>query len=150
MIKRGIKLILVIIWMGVIFMFSSDTAKESTKKSDGVIIKTIEVIFQRKLDDTEKEKYTKYFIVPVRKTAHFFVYFVLGILVFNYLSSFALDKKMLLLSILICFLYACSDEVHQLFVPGRSGEIKDVLLDSLGSISGILIYFKIRKGRCYE
>ena len=47
-----------------------------------------------------------------------------------------------------CFLYACSDEVHQLFVPGRSGNIIDVGIDSIGSYFGILffyIYYQLRR-----
>ena len=39
----------------------------------------------------------------------------------------------------ICFLYACTDEFHQLFIAGRSAEIKDVLIDSFGSLTSILL-----------
>ena len=39
----------------------------------------------------------------------------------------------------ICFLYACTDELHQLFIAGRSAEIKDVLIDSFGSLTSILL-----------
>ena len=40
-----------------------------------------------------------------------------------------------------CVFYAAIDEIHQLFVPGRSGEIKDVLIDSCGSFIGIHFYY---------
>ena len=49
-----------------------------------------------------------------------------------------------MLSSLFCFIYACTDEFHQLFVMGRSCEIRDVLIDTLGSFVGILIYYKIK------
>ena len=49
------------------------------------------------------------------------------------------NKKLILYSMLICFLYACTDEFHQLFVYGRSAEIKDVLIDSFGSLTSILL-----------
>lgn len=41
---------------------------------------------------------------------------------------------------MICILYAISDEVHQLFVPGRGGQVRDVIIDSAGAIAGILGY----------
>lgn len=54
-------------------------------------------------------------------------------------------KDILKLSILICMLYACSDEIHQLFVSGRSGKVLDVCIDTFGSLMGIFIYNKLRK-----
>ena len=80
--KKIIKLILIILWMGVIFSFSSDDADKSTIKSDGVIIKITETALNKKLSDKEKKEYTTKYIVPVRKSAHFTLYFILGILVF--------------------------------------------------------------------
>ena len=84
-----------------------------------------------------------YLNILIRKIAHFVIYFVLGFFVI-----FALSKttklnifNIFIISILICFLYACTDELHQLLVPGRSGEIKDVILDSSGSSIMILIYY---------
>ena len=81
MLEKIIKIILIVAWMGLIFMFSNDTAVESSKKSDGFIIKTVQVVLGRKLEDKEKEQYIKYLVVPVRKMAHTLVYLVLGILV---------------------------------------------------------------------
>jgi VanZ family protein len=49
-------------------------------------------------------------------------------------------KDILYYSLLICYLYALSDEFHQLFVIGRSGEFKDVIIDTLGSILAIIIF----------
>lgn len=127
MIRKIIKFILIILWMMLIFSFSNDTGNVSTKKSDGFIIKIVESISGRKLSEAEKEKWTTYLVVPVRKGAHLGVYFVLGILVFSFISEFMIiSYKSILLSIGISILYACSDEIHQLLVPGRSGQIKDV------------------------
>ena len=59
--------------------------------------------------------------------------------------------KSILLSIGISFLYACSDEIHQLFVPGRSGNILDVLIDTVGASVGVLVFsFIVRKCCKYE
>ena len=139
--RKIIKLLLVIFWMGLIFSFSSDSADISTKKSDGVIIKTVELFLDKDLSDKEEEKWISSFVTPVRKGAHFFLYLILGVLIINFGREFlTLDKKLILLSVFLAFLYACTDEIHQLFVPGRSGQISDVILDTLGSFTGIMIY----------
>src|SRR5699024_11980991 len=77
----------------------------------------------------------------IRKCAHFFAYLMLGLLVANALKVGRI--KHVGLALFICVLYAISDEVHQLFIPGRSGEARDVFIDSLGSITGISIYYMI-------
>ena len=50
---------------------------------------------------------------------------------------------MLFILILLCMLYACSDEIHQSFVLNRSGRIEDVFLDTVGASFGIVAYKKI-------
>lgn len=137
-----IKITLVILCMALIFWFSSDTADDSTKKSDGFIVKTCEFVLGRELTEAEKEKYIEELVFIVRKGAHFSIYLVLGLLIMSYFKEiYLVNKKGLLIAFIICFLYACSDEIHQLFVPGRSGEIKDVLIDSCGSFIGIHFYY---------
>lgn len=140
MIRKVIKFILIVLWMGLIFSFSSDTGEISTKKSDGFIIKLVETVIGRDLNDHEKEKWTEYLVVPVRKGAHVGVYLILGSLIFSFISEFMIiNYKSILLAIGITFLYACSDEIHQLLVPGRSGQINDVILDTIGASIGVII-----------
>ena len=57
MLEKIFKIILIVVWMGLIFMFSNDTAVESSKKSDGFIIKTVQVVLERKLDSQEYINY---------------------------------------------------------------------------------------------
>ena len=78
----------------------------------------------------------------IRKLAHFIEYFILGILVINFITRY--DKK-IIIAILLCIIYATSDEIHQIFVPGRSCQITDIMIDSLGSIMGIYLYKLITK-----
>ena len=47
--------------------------------------------------------------------------------------------------LLFCACYACTDEFHQLFIPGRSGEIRDVCIDCLGACIGFLLFTGIKK-----
>lgn len=132
-------------------MFSNQKANESTKVSDGVIEKTIGNIYKKTPKNaTEvkqkeiKEKYTHI----VRKTAHFTIYLILGLLVGTLLKQYNLTTKQIIIySILICMTYAITDEIHQIFVSGRSGEIKDVLIDTCGSTIGILINKAINRKR---
>ena len=150
--KKIIKLILIILWMGVIFSFSSDDADKSTIKSDGVIIKITETALNKKLSDKEKKEYTTKYIVPVRKSAHFTLYFILGILVFLFVKEFTvISYKVVLISVIVVLLYSISDEVHQLFVPGRSGEVLDVMIDTMGGfISCNILYLIYRRKRDHE
>ena len=69
-------------------MFSNDNDYESTKKSDGLIIRTSELILNRKLTNKEKNIYTSKYVVLVRKTAHFTLYFLLGLFFCSFLKEF--------------------------------------------------------------
>ena len=142
MIWKILKIFFVLFWMGLIFYFSMDSGIESTKKSDGIIIRTSEILLRRKLTEQEKTLYIEKYQVYVRKTAHFTLYFFLGLSILLLLKEFHLFcKKDILVTILLVFLYACSDEIHQLFISERSGEILDVLLDTFGGVVAVIIYF---------
>lgn len=85
-----------------------------------------------------------YVPVLIRKTAHLFLFSVLGILVFETVISHRKQKlSSVFLSVCFCFLYACTDEIHQYFVDGRSAQFSDVLLDTFGALFGILLVIGI-------
>ena len=117
--------------MTLIFCFSNQKADDSSNLSDSVIKNTIGKTFN--IADKDLAKFVK----PVRKAAHFTIYLILGLLVLNCFSVF--DRKTIILSILICVLYAISDEIHQIYVSGRSAEILDVFIDTLGASLGVFI-----------
>lgn len=144
---RIILIILILINCITIFKFSSEKSDKSDVTSGRVIQSIINLNPKtRNLNDEEKEKVKEQIVVPVRKTAHFTIYTSLGVLSFLYLKTFEIeDKKRILGSLLFSFLYACTDEIHQLFVPGRSGELKDVCIDSSGALLGIIIVFFLLK-----
>jgi VanZ family protein len=149
--KRVILFILIIFMMVLIFKFSSSNGEDSTKQSMGLIGKTIGVIAEIiNPDITEEEKlvlYEKYH-VPVRKLAHISEYFILCLLVCMFLCTYNISyKKIIVYSFIFCFLYACSDEVHQLYVPGRSGNIKDVFIDSIGISFVLVVYYFKKRGK---
>lgn len=141
-----VKYLLVIIWMILIFYFSNQPANNSSIQSKGVIIKSITAvtkIVNKNISEKELEKIIYIVEKPVRKLAHIFLYFVLAILVTWLLKSYNLEyNQMFLYSIMICILYSFSDEIHQLFISGRSGSIIDVFIDNLGSYLGVFIINK--------
>lgn len=76
----------------------------------------------------------------VRKFAHFSAFALLGVSLRLCLESWLGRRKRLWLwSLLGCMLYAVSDELHQLLSSGRSCELRDVLIDSTGSLVGIVL-----------
>ena len=148
--KKTVLKILIILWMILIFALSNQQAYDSTKLSDGVIEKTIGNIYRLTHKNVEEEKLSeikiKYTHIT-RKAAHFTIYMILGLLVGLLLKEYNIEtKKAILYGILICMCYAISDEIHQIFVSGRSGEIKDVLIDTCGSTIGLL-FTRIKKNK---
>ena len=135
-------------------MFSNQTASKSQSTSDKVasdIVDVVETVTKNEIKKDKKENIIENTRFLVRKTAHFTLYFILGIIVYLLFTSYGV-KKILFYSILFCFLYSCSDEIHQLFIFGRSGELRDVLIDFIGSLLGVMIAYKFykRKNDCHE
>lgn len=142
--KKIIKLLLIIIWMSVIFNFSAQDSTKSENTSNKVIISTAEVIKNKPLTKIEKETIISKYKVLVRKAAHFFLYFILAILVYVCLKDYLKnDIKIVLLTIIICALYACSDELHQLFSIGRTARVFDIFVDTCGATLSTLVLFVI-------
>ena len=146
LIKRIIFTSLTVLWMIMIFMFSNQSADASTGSSKSFTKKTIITIYKLFDKDASEERLNEIVDMldpPVRKFGHFTEFLVLGILVFATLKAYGINN--LYIAILICFLYSCSDEIHQLFITGRSGNILDITIDTFGSICGILILNKFMK-----
>jgi VanZ family protein len=101
--RKFSRFIPVILWMILIFSFSSRPDLPSNK------IYVVDFIF--------------------KKTAHFFEYIILFLLWYR-----ALGKKNPGYAFMASIAYAFTDETHQLFVPGRTGLLRDVAIDSTGMI----------------
>ena len=125
---------LLILWMLFIFIMSSFNGIMSSNQSGSIAV-LIYNLFD--ISDTEKVSFI------IRKCAHVSEFFILCILVINLVSKYNV-KHIYLISFIICVLYASSDEFHQLFVPGRSGQVTDVLINMIGVILGLSIYCLIK------
>lgn len=135
--KTFARLSLVLVWMVAIFLLSNEPANQSSLRSG----KVVGFLDQHVVFGTESIS-----TFLVRKSAHIFMFFVLGILIHALMQSFSLPrKKRIAYGVLIAFCYAVFDELHQMFVPGRSGEVRDIMIDTIGASIGILLSYTIMK-----
>ena len=131
----------VVLWMGVIFAFSAQPASDSATVSDPFTNAWI-ALFHPEYDALSPEEQfdvheAASFIV--RKIAHGTIYAVLGALLTVALRTVLPPGKACAAALPIAALYAVSDEFHQMFVPGRAGQFRDVLIDTGGALAGILL-----------
>ncbi|MBF0710049.1 MULTISPECIES: VanZ family protein [unclassified Gemella] len=107
--NRKFSLIMVIFLMGTIFYFSHQIGYESNQLSNNVLI---------------------------RKLAHITEYAVLGFFVYIHLLNCKINRVNLVAGA-VSIVYAASDEYHQTFIEGRSGNIIDIFIDAIGVMIGI-------------
>ena len=149
---RSLLWLLSLLWMGLIFFLSAETAAESSETS-GSLLWSILAFFDRGFErypDAVQLALVEQYSFLIRKTAHFSIYAILGFLLSG---AFAYERyafghptrgMCVLLPALIGGLYAVSDELHQYFVPGRSCELRDVLIDTAGVLLGIALLHLLR------
>ena len=131
-----------ILWMALIFMLSSQTGAQSSGLSDRVCdwVGRFFVPGYRGFSKAQQEAFLAASSFYVRKAAHIVEYTVLGILLSMTAGSYGLTgRKRILLATVLGIGFAAFDEMHQLAVDGRAGQIRDVLIDSVGVELGIVI-----------
>lgn len=154
-ILRTITGILTIGIMLLIFSFSAQNGEASSGTSGKIVEWMIQKIFQPIFASKENvigwlEENLSFI---VRKLAHFSIYTALGMSATGFFFTFEklTKKRQVIFAIILGCLYATTDELHQLFTPGRSGQITDVLLDSAGVIIGTgiitLVWYLVMKRR---
>ena len=140
--KRILSLIPALSMMIIIFYFSSQTAETSSESSYSIATEITNLMGRP----------DSVLIVEtiIRKLAHCFEYALLAVFL-SFHFSIAQYKycNRFLSAMIVTVLYATTDEIHQLFVPGRSGQLTDVLIDSVGALIGCLFFsyicYKIKK-----
>ena len=153
--KKILLWILLLGWMGVIFLFSAQNAEASSSLSSGFLHRFILIFLPKQAAKNEELMHTLGFLT--RKAAHMTEYAILAILASAQLRQYfpiSVHKKQewqpkscrhhpffqFLLTLCFIFLYACTDEFHQRFVSGRSGQFTDVCIDTLGGFLGCLLF----------
>lgn len=135
--KKIITIILIVLWMILVFYLSNQGADDSAQLSGGLARKVLEILHILDGKTIEEQAIIE---TVFRKLAHFCLYTLGGVLILLHINLYEIsDKNKVIISWSIGIAYAITDELHQLFVPGRSGEIRDVCLDSLGLITGIIL-----------
>ncbi|MBR6402404.1 MAG: VanZ family protein [Eubacterium sp.] len=134
--------ILSILCMITIFYFSSQDSDESTQESHK-IGRAIGHIVKKDFDSwtfEEQEEFAAKIDFPVRKAAHFLEYATLGtLLALAWFDELRKKRGNILVPFAVGAAYSVTDELHQLIVSGRAGQIRDVLIDSSGVFTGVLI-----------
>ncbi|WP_234123141.1 VanZ family protein [Clostridium hydrogenum] len=154
--KKLIVAAICLLWLGFIFFNSSQNGDKSNTRSFNILNNIREEY--RSIKGENKKDYSKLpassrdekFNLFIRKNAHAFEYCVLAVVITILLFCFGLKGKGAIVYILfICLLYAVLDEFHQLYVPGRTSQVSDVLVDFLGANLGMwfsyLIYYCVLK-----
>lgn len=147
MMHKWLRWLPALLLMAVIFSFSGQNSKSSTVTSRSVTRQIVDVLpVTRDLDEAEKIQATLEMEHTVRKAAHFSLYALLAFCLL-YLADLLPCSwwAKVLLCIGASFLYACSDELHQLFVDGRGAQWSDVVLDTVGAVVGCMAYFVIKR-----
>ena len=144
---KYVKCIIAIICCIIIFSFSAVPATASTKQSKGLTYNVIKLLNGNKLTEKELVKLTKRVNPVIRKIAHFSIYMILAIFTYMFIEELNIKsksekerlRKNILYTCIFCLIYAIFDEIHQIYVPGRTGKIIDVIIDTLGACMGITI-----------
>ena len=137
----------------VIVSFSAQTADDSSALSFEIAEKLAKFISFFRSDQSIADVLTLagYFEHPIRKLAHFLEYGILGALLSGAFlpvmkiirRDSAKGSKMYRSNVLIVFILAALDELHQYFVPGRYASVWDVLLDTFGCIVFLIFIYLI-------
>lgn len=137
-IKKYVVWIPAILIAAAIFMFSSQPADESTVTSNGIIRIFWGFIGKFKVADLDNMDIDMVYSIlqtPIRKGAHITEFAVLNLSLLFALSFWNMKGiRWVWAAFLLTVFYACTDEIHQLFVPGRAGMVRDVLIDSIGPV----------------
>ncbi|MEY4385054.1 MAG: hypothetical protein RLY20_337 [Verrucomicrobiota bacterium] len=126
-----------LLWMSLIFIGSADSA--SVSRSSRIIEPVLRWLFPAISDDV-----VGHCVLVARKCAHLTEYACCAILLWRAKRQYTgkdtrpWNPREARWALAAVFLYACTDEIHQIFVPGRGAAFLDVLLDTLGGALGLL------------
>lgn len=127
--------------MVLIFFLSHQDKDQSRQTSEWVLA----ILNFLQLDRVALEAWHLPFLI--RKAAHFTEYAILSLLIWRGWKGYFRVIPPWWAPVLGCFLYACTDEFHQSFVPGRGAAFTDVLIDTSGALVAMVLLWGWRKWR---
>ena len=132
-----------LLMISLIFSFSAqdgETSGELSYEVSELIVEAANEAFELHWTDSQIRYYTEWIHHPVRKLAHMTEYFLLAVSVSFPLYVYGVRGLWLpLLAGGLCVGFAALDEYHQSFVAGRGPSSRDVLIDSVGVLAGVLV-----------
>lgn len=134
--------VLCLLWQGVIYGFSEENSTKSGGRSQGICESIAGFVLRGEegVTDEDVTALADRIEPPLRSMAHTFCFSVLGGLYFLLFASFGfVGIPRYALSAGCAFLYAVSDEIHQFFVPGRSMQLVDICVDTLGALLAVSV-----------
>lgn len=150
--KIAISFSIILIWLGIIFYFSGSDAKASTDQT----FLAIDILkglsdkypFFEMISNKLTENHS--LVYSIRKLAHLTIFCILQMIVFLILRINKVSLlKSCIYSIVFVIFSAIFDEIHQYFTPGRSAQVKDVIIDTIGGCIGMMICLSIHYIKYY-
>lgn len=132
--------VLSLLWMGTIFLLSAQTGEVSQSLSEETARYAFFFLIPgfSGMDQQQQQLLVQSVQFVIRKAAHMGMFAVLGMLLFDALKTPQRPiKGAALRAAIIGSAWAAIDELHQLTVPGRSGQLRDVLIDAVGVAMGV-------------
>ena len=128
---------------GMIFFFSSQMGEDSGALSDGIVLPVLRALHPGfdDLSPAEQARLMAPVSLAIRKLAHFTEFALLGFFLMVHLRLRRAEgpvRRLALLAFGAAALYACSDEIHQIFVADRGPALLDVGIDAAGALCGVL------------
>ena len=139
---------LTIACMVMIFYFSSQNAEISLGTSSNLIKNVAKVVIWdfENMPKQQQQQIINDWQNFTRKNAHFFIFLILGLLTMATMLTYKIKlSSQIIIAFAVVFLYAVSDEIHQIFVQGRACRLSDVIIDTVGSSTGMAIIVGIRR-----
>ncbi len=141
---RNLAGVLAIVWMCVIFAFSAQTKEESGEVSQSFtyqMVSSTRFFFHLDMDDARVKEIADAIEGFVRKSAHMTEYGILSMLLYIWIGQWPMSfLRRWGTAFGAATVYATTDEIHQLFVAGRSGRFTDVCIDGAGAALGIIVF----------
>lgn len=141
---RNLAGVLAIVWMCVIFAFSAQTKEESGAVSESFtfhMVSSTRTFFHLDLSDERVKEIADAIEGFVRKVAHMTEFGILSVLLYIWIGQWEMGfLRRGVTAAGATAVYAATDEIHQLFVAGRSGRFSDVCIDSAGAAAGVLVF----------
>lgn len=141
---RNLAGVLAIVWMCVIFAFSAQPKEESGAVSASFtyhMVSSTRTFFHLDLSDARVKEISDAIEGFIRKAAHMAEFGILSVLLYIWIGQWEMSLlRRGLTAACATSVYAATDEIHQLFVPGRSGRFSDVCIDSAGAFAGVIVF----------